>query len=60
VSILKSDDAASAVAEVTQLLGHAPIHNATFSAREIFGGAAARDVSAFGEVLQPPGLRRTA
>ncbi len=60
VSVLKSQDAVSAVAEVTQLLGHAPIHNATFSAPEIFGGSAARDITAFGEFLLPRGRRTSA
>lgn len=57
VSILKSEDAVSAVAETTELLGHAPIHNVTLPAPAIFDGSAARDISAFGEFLQPPARR---
>jgi hypothetical protein len=53
VSILKSEDAVSAVPEVAQLLGHAPIHNATFTAAELEGGSGAANVSAFGDFLQP-------
>jgi hypothetical protein len=53
VSILKSEDATSAVAELTELLGHAPIHNAIFPAPEIFGGSAVREITAFGEFLLP-------
>jgi hypothetical protein len=53
VSILKSEDAVSAVAEVAQLLGHAPIHNATFTAAELTGDAGAARVRAFGDFLQP-------
>jgi hypothetical protein len=53
VSILKSEDAVSAVPEVAQLLGHAPIHNATFTAAELEGGAGAERVRDFGDFLQP-------
>jgi hypothetical protein len=53
VSILKSEDAVSAVPEVAQLLGHAPIHNATFTAAEFEEGRALERVSAFGDFLQP-------
>ena len=53
VSILKSDDAVSAVPEVAQLLGHAPIHNATLTPAELEGGAGAARVREFGEFLQP-------
>lgn len=53
VSILKSDDAASAVAEVAQVLGHAPIHNVTLTAAEIEDGSGAARIAAFGEFLQP-------
>jgi hypothetical protein len=41
------------VAETAQLLGHAPIHNATFTAAEIEGAAGAARISAFGDFLQP-------
>lgn len=53
LSILKSEDAVSAVAEIAQLLEHAPIHNATFTAAEIEDGSASALVSAFGDSLQP-------
>jgi flavodoxin len=53
ISILKSEDAVSAVAEVAQTLGHAPIHNATFTGAEIEDGSGAARVSAFGDFLQP-------
>lgn len=53
VSILKTEEAASAVGEVTQLLGHAPIHNATFTAAEVADTGGGARISAFGEVLQP-------
>lgn len=53
VSILKSEDAVSAVAEIAQLLGHAPIHNAAFTAAEVEDGSAAPAISAFGDFLQP-------
>ena len=53
VSILKSEDAVSAVPEVAQLLGHAPIHNATFTSEELEGGTGAQRVSEFGDFLQP-------
>ncbi|MEJ8837296.1 flavodoxin [Ramlibacter sp. AN1133] len=53
VSILKSEDAVSAVPEVAQLLGHAPIHNATFTASELEGEGGAGRVRAFGDFLQP-------
>jgi hypothetical protein len=53
VSILKSEEAASAVAETAQVLGHAPIHNATFTAEEVLEGSAAARISAFGDFLQP-------
>ena len=53
VSILKSDDAVSAVPEVAQLLGHAPIHNATFTAAELEGEGGAGHVRDFGDFLQP-------
>lgn len=53
VSILKSEEAVSAVSEVAQLLGHAPIHNATFTAAELEGGSGAALVRDFGAFLQP-------
>jgi hypothetical protein len=53
VSILKSEDAVSAVAEVATLLGHAPIHNATFTADELTGAGKAARVRDFGDFLQP-------
>ena len=53
LSILKTEDAVSAVAEVAQLLGHAPIHNATFTAAELSDGSGASRVSGFGDFLQP-------
>ncbi|GAB3661805.1 flavodoxin [Ramlibacter alkalitolerans] len=52
ISILKSDDAVSAVPEVAQLLGHAPIHNATLTAAELERGSVAA-VREFGAFLQP-------
>lgn len=53
VSILKNEDAVSAVPEVAQLLGHAPIHNATFTPAELAGAAGAARVRDFGDFLQP-------
>jgi hypothetical protein len=53
VSILKSEEAVSAVPEVAQLLGHAPIHNATFTVAELEGSAGAERVRDFGDFLQP-------
>jgi hypothetical protein len=53
VSILKSEDAASAVAEVARVLGHAPIHNVTVTAAEIDDGSGAASIAAFGDFLQP-------
>ena len=53
VSILKTEDAVSAVPEVAQLLGHAPIHNATFTAAELSEGGGCVRVTQFGEFLQP-------
>jgi hypothetical protein len=53
VSILKSEEAVSAVPEVAQLLGHAPIHNATLTAAELADGSGARRVRDFGDHLQP-------
>ncbi|HET8746709.1 MAG TPA: flavodoxin [Ramlibacter sp.] len=53
VSILKSEDAVSAVPEVAQLLGHAPIHNATFTADELAGAGGQERVREFGDFLQP-------
>lgn len=53
VSILKSEEAVSAVPEVAQLLGHAPIHNATFTAAELESGSGAQRVRDFGHFLQP-------
>ena len=53
VSILKSEDAVSAVPEIAALLGHAPIHNATFTATELEDGSAAARVRDFGDFLQP-------
>lgn len=53
LSILKSEDAVSAVPEVAQLLGHAPIHNATVTAAELQAGAGAGRVREFGDFLQP-------
>ena len=53
ISILKSEDAVSAVPEVGALLGHAPIHNATFTAAELADGSAADRVRDFGDFLQP-------
>ncbi len=53
VSILKCEEAVSAVAEATRLLEHAPIHNATFTAAEVEDGRAAAGIAAFGEFLQP-------
>jgi hypothetical protein len=52
VSILKSDEAVSAVPEVAQLLGHAPIHNATITAAELERGSV-EPVREFGAFLQP-------
>ncbi|GAB3759054.1 hypothetical protein GCM10028796_05660 [Ramlibacter monticola] len=53
VSILKSEDAVSAVPEIAALLGHAPIHNATFTAAELAEGSAVERVRNFGDFLQP-------
>jgi hypothetical protein len=53
LSILKSEDAVSAVPEIGALLGHAPIHNDTFTAAEVAEGSAAARVRDFGDFLQP-------
>jgi len=53
VSILKSEEAVSAVPGVAQLLGHAPIHNATFTPAELEGASGAQRVRDFGDFLQP-------
>lgn len=53
ITTVGSDDAPSTVAEVSQLLGRAPIHNATFTVREIEDGSGAQRVATFGDVLQP-------
>ena len=53
VSILKSEEAVSAVPEVAEVLGHAPIHNATLTAAELEGERGTALVREFGELLQP-------
>ena len=53
LSILKSEDAVSAVPEIARLLGHAPIHNAALTAAELEGEGGPARVSAFGDFLQP-------
>lgn len=53
VTTVGSDDEPSTVAEVSQLLGHAPIHNATFTISEVEDGTGIGRIRAFGDFLQP-------
>lgn len=48
-----SEEEPSTVAEVSALLGRAPIHNATFTIAEVEDGSGAARIRAFGDFLQP-------
>jgi hypothetical protein len=52
ISVMGGKGAPNAVAEVTRLLGRAPLLDATFTAREIEDGSAAGRLQAIGDAIQ--------